>query len=108
MTTPTLRARHDGWTPERQAIFAAAVAGGASIGAAAAAAGMSRRAAYRMRAHPAGAVVAAAWPEPMSADAFAAMFDVALDRAEASRDPTALAAISDRALIGALGRLARR
>lgn len=61
MITPTLRPRHDGWTAERQAGFIAALAAGSSVAAAAAGAGMSRRAAYRLRAHPAGAAVAAVW-----------------------------------------------
>ena len=91
MDTPSLRPRRDGWTPAAQAAFIAARAGGATIAAAAAAAGLSRQAAYKLRAHPAGGAVRAAWrrPAPPKPDA--------VDAAEAT--------LSDAALLGALRRL---
>lgn len=90
MDAPTLRPRRDGWTPAAQAAFVTARAGGASIAAAAAAAGLSRQSAYKLRDHPAGAALRAAWHDLPR-------------RAPATRP----AAISDRALIGALNRLAK-
>lgn len=60
--TPTpRRTRHDGWTPDRQQNFIAALCYGLSITAAAATVGMSARSAYRLRAHPAAAGFRAAW-----------------------------------------------
>ena len=53
---------------------------------------MSRRAAYRLRAHPAGEAVAATWPVPVSADDFAA----ALDARFAERAARAAPALADR------------
>lgn len=53
--TRALRARHDGWTPDRQRRFVEAFAEFGTIAAAAAAVGMSRRSVYRLRDHPAGA-----------------------------------------------------
>jgi hypothetical protein len=58
---PALRARHDGWTPERQQRFLAALAQVQCVTAAAAASGMSVRSAYRMRRHPAGVAFKAGW-----------------------------------------------
>ena len=59
--TLTLRARHDGWTAVRQAVFLAALGDGAGIAAAANAAGMSRESAYRLRCNPRAADFAARW-----------------------------------------------
>jgi hypothetical protein len=56
-----LRARRDGWTPERQQRFLAALAQLQCVTAAAAAAGMSVRSAYRLRRHPAGLAFKAGW-----------------------------------------------
>ena len=53
--------RRDGWTPERQLRFLAALARTRSVTRAAAAAGMSRESAYRLRARRDGALFAAAW-----------------------------------------------
>ncbi len=53
--------RRDGWTPERQLRFLAALARTPSITKAAAYAGMSRESAYRLRARKDGALFAAAW-----------------------------------------------
>jgi hypothetical protein len=56
-----VRARKDGWTPERQAAFIAALALTRCIRTAAARAGLSRESAYRLRARPDAASFAAAW-----------------------------------------------
>ena len=56
-----LRARHDGWTPERQQRFLAALVALRSITAAAAVVGLSVRSAYNLRDHPAAAAFRAAW-----------------------------------------------
>lgn len=56
-----LRARHDGWTPERQAAFLVALAATGSVSAAARKAGMSRESAYQLRKHPGGASFADSW-----------------------------------------------
>jgi hypothetical protein len=56
-----LRARHDGWTPERQAAFLVALAGTGSVLAAARKVGMSRESAYQLRKHSGAASFAAAW-----------------------------------------------
>lgn len=55
------RSRRDGWTPERQLRFLAALARTRSVTRAAAAAGMSRESAYRLRTRRDGALFAAAW-----------------------------------------------
>ncbi|QYE36059.1 hypothetical protein KZX46_09045 [Polymorphobacter sp. PAMC 29334] len=60
---PTLRARHDGWTEARQAVFLAALNNGAGIATAATAAGMSRESASRLRRNPRAADFAARWAE---------------------------------------------
>jgi hypothetical protein len=56
-----LRHRGDGWTPCRQREFLAVLARTRSIAGAAAAVGLSRTAAYRLRHHPAARDFAAAW-----------------------------------------------
>lgn len=55
------RIRRDGWTPERQLRFLAALAETGSVSAAATAAGMSRESAYRLRSRRHGSLFAAAW-----------------------------------------------
>ena len=69
------RIRRDGWTPERQLRFLEALAGTRSISRAAAAAGMSRESAYRLRDRREGALFAALWdrelafqPQPVEVD----------------------------------------
>src|SRR3954447_272618 len=57
------RARRDGWTPERQRAFIAALAGGLGAGAAARAVGMSKQTAYALCRRPGAASFAAAWDE---------------------------------------------
>lgn len=58
---PPHRIRRDGWTPERQLAFLTILARTRCISRAAAAAGMRRETAYRLRNRPAGALFAAAW-----------------------------------------------
>lgn len=55
------RCRKDGWTPGRQLRFLDALAATRSITKAAAAAGMSRESAHRLRNRPDGALFAAIW-----------------------------------------------
>jgi hypothetical protein len=105
MDTPTLRPRRDGWTPAAQAAFLAARAGGASIAAAAAAAGLSRQAAYRLRAHPAGAAVRAGW-RPAVARLTDAQVEVVLDQA-GERFAATAAAITENDLMRFLRRKQR-
>lgn len=57
----TPRIRRDGWTAERQLRFLAALAETASVSAAAAAAGMSRESAYRLRSRRHGLLFAHLW-----------------------------------------------
>jgi hypothetical protein len=83
MTKPARSIRHDGWTEERKAAFVAALEHGGTIAAAAASVGMSRRSAYRLRARPDGAAIAAAWDNsspPPTRDEFFAIIDRADDR----------------------------
>ena len=56
-----VRHRRDGWTRERQRTFIAALARYLCVDRAAAAAGMSRESAYRLRRHPGAASFADAW-----------------------------------------------
>lgn len=56
-----VRARKDGWTPERQREFIRLLHVRADIGKAAKAVGMSRRSAYRLRERPGAESFAAAW-----------------------------------------------
>ena len=56
-----VRARHDGWTPERQRAFIASLAATLCVDRAAASVGLSRVSVYRLRRHPKGASFAAAW-----------------------------------------------
>lgn len=56
-----VRARHDGWTPERQRAFLAALARCGSVSAAARALGKTRRSAYLLRERPGAESFAAAW-----------------------------------------------
>src|SRR3954452_8688053 len=64
--TPTARIRRDGWTAERQLHFLCTLARMRSISAAAAAAGMSRESAYRLRDRREGALFAALWDEALA------------------------------------------
>lgn len=55
------RARHDGWTPERQRRFVAALAAMGVVAAAARAVGKSATAAYKLRGRPGAESLARAW-----------------------------------------------
>ena len=63
---PRQRARRNGWTPQRQRLFIAALAGCGSVTRAARAVGMTSRSAYRLMDAP-------------GADSFAAAWDAAID-----------------------------
>ena len=58
---PIMRQRHDGFTPQRQMLFLAELRRSRNVVRAAAAAGMNRKSAYRLRERPDGAEFAAAW-----------------------------------------------
>lgn len=57
----TLAARHDGWTEVRQYRFLFALAETGKVSVACREAGMSRKAAYKLRADPRGTAFAQAW-----------------------------------------------
>lgn len=61
------RSRRDGWTAERQRSFIAALARTGRVGKAAAAAGMSRESAYRLRRREGAQGFAAAWDSIVAA-----------------------------------------
>jgi hypothetical protein len=61
------RVRRDGWTIARQATFIRALLVTGSVNRAAAAAGMSRESAYRLRARPGHAAFAVAWDRAAAA-----------------------------------------
>lgn len=63
------RARHDGWTPARQAAFLAGLAATRSVSAAAASVGLSASSAYRLRRHPAAAAFRTSWDAALVAAA---------------------------------------
>jgi len=63
---PVLRARRDGWTPERRQRFLACLAAECTVAVAAAAVGMTARSAYKLRRHPAGTAFAAEWDAVMA------------------------------------------
>lgn len=56
-----LRARRDGWTPEKQRAFIGALRATRSVSKAARAVGMSRESAYRLRERPGAASLVAVW-----------------------------------------------
>ncbi|MFC0587901.1 hypothetical protein ACFFF7_00580 [Novosphingobium aquiterrae] len=58
---PLARTRHDGWTVPRQTAFLRALSVTGSVASAARMVGMSRKAAYALRARPGAASFAAAW-----------------------------------------------
>jgi transposase len=65
-TPVPVRGRRDGWTDRRQYFFILALARGDSITKAAALLGMSRKAAYALRARPGAEGFAAAWDSAQS------------------------------------------
>jgi len=60
-TPVLLKARHDGWTPERQRRFIEELAAKKSIARACRAVGMSRMSAYKLRDHPGAGEFRSAW-----------------------------------------------
>lgn len=99
------RARHDGWTPERQRGFVDRLAAGCSPAAAAQQVGMSRQTAYALRARPGAAAFRAAWDAAVAAAAAARITALRGDR------PTRFARAvtgDDRALLALLRAAARR
>ena len=64
-TPVPVRARRDGWTPERQLAFILRLALLGGVAAAARAVGMSRESAYRLRDHPGAAGFAASWDKAL-------------------------------------------
>ncbi len=76
------RPRHDGWTPDRQRRFIAALADCGSVAEAAARAGMSRQAAYALRRSPAAMDFRAAWDAALT-EAWRRVEETALERAMA-------------------------
>lgn len=65
-TPVPVRARKDGWFPERQRVFIARLAATRCVHRAAEAVGMSRESAYRLRARPGAESFAAAWDKIMA------------------------------------------
>lgn len=72
--------RHDGWTPERQRGFIAALAETGSVKAAALAVNMASEGAYQLRRHPEAGEFRAAWEAALSLGV-QRLEDVALERA---------------------------
>ncbi|MFZ4690837.1 MAG: hypothetical protein ACOYLS_16515, partial [Polymorphobacter sp.] len=72
--------RHDGWTPEKQRKFVAALSQTASVTQAARSVRMSVRSAHRLRQHPLAAEFRAAWDAALG-QAWGRLEQVALDRA---------------------------
>lgn len=67
-TPVPVRPRRDGWTPERQGAFVAALAQSRCVVAAARAVGKSWQTAYRLRARPDATSFAAAWDRALAPD----------------------------------------
>mgnify|MGYP003576933196 CR=1 FL=1 len=112
----TLRARHDGWTAQRQRAFLRALADTGCISEAANAAGITPRSAYRLRNHPDGEVFAMVWDRALQF-ATARLMTTAYERAlkggvrEMWRDGALVATVrqpSDRVLMWLLDRIAPR
>ncbi|MCP3729783.1 hypothetical protein M9978_05005 [Sphingomonas sp. MG17] len=113
-TPATLRARHDGWTAERQRTFLSALAETGCISEAAHAAQIAPRSAYRLRNHPQGRAFATAWDKALQLAA-ARLMTTAYERAikgsvrEMWKDGELVGEIrqpSDKLLIYLLGRIA--
>ena len=77
---PTASIRHDGWTPERQRRFIAALAASGGVTAAARAVGKSSTAAYKLRERPGAEEFTRAWATAQSM-ADDRQFERAMDRA---------------------------
>jgi hypothetical protein len=113
-TPAQLRARHDGWTADRQRTFLAALAETGCISEAAHVAQIAPRSAYRLRNHPQGRNFARAWDQALQLAA-ARLMTTAYDRAikgsvrEVWKDGECVGEIrqpSDRLLVFLLGRVA--
>lgn len=109
-----LRARHDGWTAERQRAFLRALADTGCISEAAHATGITPRSAYRLRNHPQGQAFAVAWAQALQLAA-ARLMTTAYERAikggirEMWKDGKIVAEVrepSDRLLVWLLNRFA--
>lgn len=79
---PMTRARHDGWSADRQRRFIIALSETCSVNAAARAVGSTRTSAYRLRGRPGAESFAAAWDMALSA-ARAERFEILFERATA-------------------------
>lgn len=77
---PCSRLRRDGWTPERQRQFIAALEAMGTVGMAASAVGLSAVSAYKLLRRPGAESFAAAWDRAVSLGR-ARMFDYAMERA---------------------------
>ncbi|KQN25943.1 hypothetical protein ASE86_07110 [Sphingomonas sp. Leaf33] len=77
---PIARARHDGWSPERQRCFIAALAELGSVHAAARSVGSSRAGVDRLRRRSGAESFAAAWDAAL-AEAHARLFEALFQRA---------------------------
>lgn len=77
---PTARARADGWTPERQQCFLAALYACGVVPAAARAIGMTGATAYRLRRRPGGESFASAW-DKLLREARSRAMDLAIEQA---------------------------
>lgn len=77
---PSASTRHDGWTPERQRRFVAALGVMGVVGRAARSVGMSATSAYKLRARVGADGFAAAWDAALDQGRERA-WDVAMDRA---------------------------
>jgi hypothetical protein len=77
---PMARSRHDGWTPERQLMFIAALAATGTVDSAARSVGMTRMAAYNLRKRDGATSFSAAWDIAIGTGR-ARVFDYAMDRA---------------------------
>jgi hypothetical protein len=84
-----MRARTDGWTPERQAAFLGALAETGSVSAAARRVGMARETAYRLR-------------RRSDATSFAAAWDAVLGKPTPARRKVTAEELAQRALYGLL------
>ncbi len=77
---PLVRTRHDGWTAPRQGAFLKALSVTGSVSSAARMVGMSRKAAYALRARAGAESFAAAWEVALS-EGQARAFDALMERA---------------------------
>ena len=77
---PLQRARHDGWTPERQRRLVTLLAATGVVTAAARGVGVSAQSAYRLRERPGAESFAAAW-DAAQQEGHDRAFALALDRA---------------------------